>query len=242
MSSKYLNSTIDYIRLLGVIVILSLLALFVVTGDSNPWFLSSSGVILVLALINYIDLKNGTWAKFSLLLFIGMICGFLGDLFMADVISLTPISLLDGVILFGIGHVFYLLGLKDRSPLLRNSEGLIMRNLLIWIASIVGVLLLFVFTLFNPLMFEISIGLLGYGILLVTVLGFALAKWFDEFPIAFRILIFFGFFMFIFSDWLIGVHELTEPTFLSGPLVGITYIFAQLPIHLATFLGARGTE
>jgi len=91
-------------------------------------------------------------------------------------------------------------------------------------------------------MFELSIGLLGYGILLVTVLGFALTKWFDNFPIAFKITMIFGFFMFIFSDWLIGVHELTDPTFLSGPWVGITYIFAQLPIQLAALLGARGSE
>jgi len=55
-------------------------------------------------------------------------------------------------------------------------------------------------------------------------------------------LIVLGFFMFIFSDWLIGVHEMTDPSFLSGPWVGITYIFAQLPIHLSVFLGARGSE
>ncbi len=247
MSSKYLTSTLDYIRLLVVIIILSLLAVFVITSDSNPWFLSSSAVIVVLALINYIDLKGGNWGKFSLLMFIAMICGFIGDLLMASIFFITPIAILNGVILFGIGHVIYLLGLKERSPLLLNpkaSEGgrLITRNLLIWIVSIVLVLLLFFFTVFNPTMFELSIGLLGYGILLVTVLGFALTKWFDNFPIAFKITMIFGFFMFIFSDWLIGVHELTDPTFLSGPWVGITYIFAQLPIQLAALLGARGSE
>ncbi|MBA7577174.1 hypothetical protein ES708_19020 [subsurface metagenome] len=91
-------------------------------------------------------------------------------------------------------------------------------------------------------MLEISIGLLGYGILLVTVLAFALTKWFEDFPVTFRVTIFLGFFMFTFSDWLIGVHHLTDPNFLSGPWVGITYIFAQLSIHLAAFLGSRGTK
>ncbi|TFG32715.1 hypothetical protein EU528_02645 [Candidatus Thorarchaeota archaeon] len=243
MLGKYLRSTIDYIRLLVIIVILSLLAIFVFTSNSNPWFLSSSGIIVILALINYIDLRGGSWGKFSLLMFIGMICGFIGDLLMAGIFYITPIAILNGVILFGIGHVIYLVGLKDRSPLLRKKgEGLIIRNLLIWIVCIVLVLLLFFFTVFNPSALELSIGLLGYGILLVTVLGFALTKWFDEFPIAFRILIFVGFLMFIFSDWLIGVHEMTDPTFLSGPWVGITYIFAQLPIHISVFLGARASE
>jgi len=227
---------------LVVIVILSLLAIFVYTGDARPWFLSSSGMIVVLALINYIDLKGGNWGKFSLLMFIAMICGFIGDLLMNEIFYITPIAILNGVMLFGIGHVVYLLGLKDRSPLLRLEGSLITRNLLIWIVSVVLVLLLFFFTVFNPTMLELSIGLLGYGILLVTVLGFALTKWFDDFPITFRVLIFLGFFMFIFSDWLIGVHEMSDPTFLSGPWVGITYIFAQLPIHLSVFLGARGSE
>lgn len=242
MSSKYLSSTIDYIRLLVIIVILSLLALFIITSDARPWFLASSGMIVVLALINYIDLKDGNWGKFSLLMFIGMICGFIGDLLMNEIFYITPIAILNGVMLFGIGHVVYLLGLKDRSPLLQSEGSLITRNLLIWIVSIVHVLLLFFFTVFNPTMLELSIGLLVYGILLVTVLGFALTKWFDEFPIMFRVLIFLGFFMFIFSDWLIGVHEMSDPTFLSGPWVGITYIFAQLPIHLSVYLGARGSE
>ena len=95
MSSKYLSSTIDYIRLLVIIVILSLLALFVITSDARPWFLASSGMIVVLALINYIDLKDGNWGKFSLLMFIGMICGFIGDLLMNGIFYITPIAILN---------------------------------------------------------------------------------------------------------------------------------------------------
>lgn len=247
MSSKYLTSTIDYIRLLVIIVILSLLALFVITGDARPWFLVSSGMIVVLALVNYIDIKGGSWGKFSLLMFIAMIFGFIGDLLMNGIFYITPIAIINGVMFFSIGHIFYLFSLKDRSPLLlkpKDSEGgrLITRNLLIWIVCIVAVILLVFFTAFNPADIVLSAGFIGYGIVLVTVFGFSLAKWFEEYPIGFRLLIVLGFFMFIFSDWLIGVHEMTDPTFLSGPWVGITYIFAQLPIHLSVFLGARGSE
>jgi len=230
-----------------IIVILALLALFVITGDARPWFLSSSGVIVILALINYIDLKSGSWGKFSLIMFIAMIFGFIGDLLMNGIFYITPVAIINGVLFFSIGHIFYLFALKDRSPLLLNSkdsEGgrLIIRNLLIWMVCIVAVILLIFFTAFNPADMVLSTGFFVYGILLVTVFGFSLAKWFDEYPIGFRLLIVLGFFMFIFSDWLIGVHEMTDPNFLSGPWVGITYIFAQLPIHLSTFLGARRTE
>jgi hypothetical protein len=228
-------------------VVLTLLAIFVITGEERPWFLSSSGVIVILALVNYIDFKSSTWGKFSLLMFIAMIFGFIGDLLMNSIFFITPVAIINGVLFFSLGHVFYLFALKDRSPLLFNpkdSEGgrLITRNFLIWILCIVAVILLIFFTAFNPADMILSTGFFGYGILLVTVFAFSLAKWFDEYPIGFRLLVIFGFLMFIFSDWLIGVHEMTDENFLSGPWVGITYIFAQLPIHLSTYLGARETE
>jgi hypothetical protein len=247
MSSKYLATTLDYIRLLVILIILSLLVIFVITGDARPWFLSSSGVIVVLALINYIDLKSGSWGKFALLMFFAMVAGFIGDLLMNGIFYITPVAIINGVLFFSIGHIFYLVSLRERSPLLlkpKNSEGgrLITKNLIIWIICILSVILLIFFTAFNPADMILSVGFFGYGILLVSVFAFSLTKWFEEYPIGFRLLLVLGFFMFIFSDWLIGVHEMTDPSFLSGPWVGITYIFAQLPIHLSVFLGARGSE
>ena len=247
MPSKYLASTLDYLRLLVVLIVLSLLAIFVITGEARPWFLSSSGVIVVLALVNYIDLKNGSWGRFSLLMFIAMLVGFIGDVLMNGIFYITPVAIINGILFFSIGHIFYLLSLRVRFPLLlksKDSEGgrLITRNLIIWMICIVAVFLLIFFTAFNPTDMVLSAGFFGYGILLVSVFAFSLTKWSEEYPIGFRLLIVLGFFMFIFSDWLIGVHEMTDPSFLSGPWVGITYIFAQLPIHLSVFLGARGSE
>jgi len=247
VSSKYLSSNLDYIRLIVVLVVLSLLAIFVFTGEERPWFLSSSGVIVILALVNYIDLKNGNWGKFSLLMFIAMICGFIGDLLMNGIFYITPDTIINGVMLFSFGHIFYLLSLRERSPLLlkpKDSEGgrLITRNLIIWVVCIIAVILLILFTAFNPANMVLSVGFFVYGILLVSVFGFSLTKWFEDYPIGFRLMLIIGFFMFIFSDWLIGVHTMTDDTFLSGPWVGITYIFAQLPIQLSVFLGARGSE
>jgi hypothetical protein len=247
MSSKYLSSTLDYIRMLIAIIVVALLAVRVITGLDRPWFLLSSAMIVVLALINFIDLKDGSWSKFSLLMFMAMIFGFIGDLLMNSIFYITPIAIINGVMFFSLGHILYLLALRDKASFLlkpKDSPGgrLIPRNLGIWIACIIAVIFLVFFTAFDPADMVLSTGFIGYGILLVTVFGSALAKWFEEFPIGFKLLIIFGFFMFIFSDWLIGVHEMTDSTFLSGPWVAITYIFAQLSIHLSVFLGARGSE
>jgi len=103
------------------------------------------------------------------------------------------------------------------------------------------VILLFVASVFNPTMLELGFGMLGYGLLLGTVLAFAVTKWFDEFPSSFKFCVSIGFLLFLFSDWLIGVHLMTDPGFLSGPYVGLTYIFGQLLIQLSTMFGAKGT-
>jgi uncharacterized membrane protein YhhN len=250
MIEKYMKSTIDYLRVLVIIGILTLVIAFVGAGDSSPWFLLSSITIAILAFVNYIDLQredNKEWKTYALLLLAAMICGTIGDFLMAGIIYITPEPLINGILLFGIGHVFYLLGLRNRSPLLiqkRDSNGtkLITRNVTIWIICVIIILTIFYLTVFNPAMLELSIGALGYGIILVTVLAFSITKWTDQVSYSFRIAIIVGFFLFLFSDWLIAYHFFTDSTFLSGPYVGITYIIGQLLIQLSSFLGSRGSE
>jgi heme/copper-type cytochrome/quinol oxidase subunit 4 len=249
MTEKYMKSVIDYLRLLVIIGILILVSTFVLTGDSIPWFLSSSIAIAILAFVNYLDLhreKNKEWKTYAAIFLFAMICGTIGDFLMAGIIYITSEPLINGILLFGIGHVLYLIGLRNRSPLLiqkkENSDTqIIRRNLTIWILSIVVILLLFYLTVFNPTMLELSIGALGYGIILVTVLAFSITKWTGNFPFSFRLAIILGFLLFLFSDWLIAYHYFTDSTFLSGPWVGITYVFGQLLIQLTAYLGSRGT-
>jgi uncharacterized membrane protein YhhN len=247
MSNKFVSTKMDYIRILVVIVILGLEAIAAITGIGNPWFLSASIFIVILALVNYVDVRSQEWSRYALLLLVAMICGSIGDFLMAEIFYITPIPVLNGVLLFGIGHVFYLLGLRDRSNLLLRSPGqgqsrLITKNLATWLVASVLVILLFVFTVFNPTMLELGIGMLGYGLILGTVLAFAVTKWFDEFPFAYKFCVSIGFLLFLFSDWLIGVHLMTDPSFLSGPYVGLTYIVGQLLIQLSTMFGSKDIQ
>ncbi|MDF1538499.1 MAG: lysoplasmalogenase family protein [Candidatus Thorarchaeota archaeon] len=248
MFRLYVNSTIDYLRVLIVIVTLALEAIAAYTGQTMPWFLTGSIMIVALSLVNFIEHRKNSqsdWTKYALLLFVAMILCSIGDFLMAGVIYITPEPLINGVLLFGLGHVVYLFAMRSRSPLLfsKTEEGrrLKKNNLVIWFASILVLLLLFFTTLYNPTMLVISIGLLGYGILLMTVLAFTITKWFDDVPRIFPVLLIVGFCLFLFSDWLIGVHNLTEPSFLTGPWVGLTYIIGQILIHLSPWLGSRGT-
>jgi hypothetical protein len=247
MASVYLRSTIDYLRLIVILGILLLMSVFVITGDSILWFLLSSISLSILAVVNYVDIRidhdNG-WSTYALFLLIAMICGAIGDFLMAGLIYITMEPLINGILLFGIGHIFYLLGLKNRSPLLlrklnQGGRKVISRNLVTWMACVFIILILFYFTIFNPSMLELSIGALVYGILLVSVLAFSITKWDDSFSYAFRAAIIIGFFLFLFSDWLLAYHYFTDVLFLSGPYVGITYTFGQLLVQLSPFLGSR---
>jgi len=247
MTERFFKSPIDYLRLVVIIGILILVSAFIITGNSIPWFLSSSVAIALLAFVNFIDLHledNKEWKIYAVILLLAMFCGTIGDFLMAGIFYITAEPLINGILLFGIGHVFYLLGLRNRSPLLLHSKEassgrIIIKNLMVWILSVVVILIIFYLTVFNPTMIELSIGALGYGIILVSVLAFSITKWTGQFSISFRLAIILGFLLFLFSDWLLAYHYFTDPTFLSGSYVGITYAFGQLLIQLTTYFGSR---
>ncbi|MFW9889114.1 MAG: lysoplasmalogenase family protein, partial [Candidatus Thorarchaeota archaeon] len=174
MSSKFFGTPLDYIRIVVVVVILALETVAAFTGITNPWFLSASVALVILAIINYADALSSEWSRFAALFLAAMICGSIGDFLMAEIFYITPISVLNGIILFGFGHIFYLLGLRNRSNMLLRSPGtdqprLMMKNIATWLAVIVLVVILFVTTVFNPTMLELGIGMLGYGLLIGTV-------------------------------------------------------------------------
>lgn len=120
MENEYLQSGLDYLRILVILVIIALEVASAFLGD-NTWFLLSSATIIVLALVNYLDFKDKSWGRYAFLLFIAMALCFIGDLLMAGVFYITPITILNGVMLFSLGHIVYLLALREQSPLLLQT-------------------------------------------------------------------------------------------------------------------------
>jgi hypothetical protein len=246
MSSASWKTPIGILRLLlvlAILVITVLVALFVGLYSPNWIFLSGSAMVVVLAFVNFIDKReNANWSRFVLYMFIAMFICFIGDLLMAGVFYIIPgEALINGILMFAIGHVFYLLALKDRSPLLLRSESpkLITRNLIILITSILVVIVLFIFTVYNPADMIISMGIFGYGILLISVFAFSLSKLFGDYPQLFGVCLVLGFLLFFISDYIIG-YRLMHPGFLSGTdAVGVTYLLGQLTIHLSSLFGSK---
>lgn len=243
----------ETVRLIVVVIILLLLAWHIVTNATIQWnFLSMSLLLVLLAAVNLVAcyvLKEKSWTRYAILLFVAMLFGSLGDFLMAGILYITPNTLINGILGFGIGHVFYLIALRDVSPLLFRAAGstqdshgsrrLLMGNLAIWLGVVAAGVMLFFATVFNPLDLVLSIGALAYGVLLLTVLAFAVTKWFEGYPVSFRLSLLLGFLLFFLSDWTIAVRALYNPFFLSDLFIGVTYILAQLLIQVTPILIGR---
>ncbi len=249
MTQGYIKTRLGILRIIVILGILGSIALLVATEGTIPYHLLTTSVVLVfLALVNLADnrtRRDAEWAKYTTFLFFGMLLGSIGDFLMAGVFYITPEPLVNGVLAFGIGHVFYLMALRDRSPLLLSSKSsaglssrLIVRNVAIWLAGIAVVFALFFVTVYNPTDIVMSYGVLGYGILLITVVAMSLTKWFEDFPRAFALSFFLGLLLFFISDWILGIRALRDPAFLSGTIVGLTYLLGQLMIHLTPWISS----
>lgn len=253
MSDHARARLLDAVRLVLVLILLAMLAWHIVTNASIQWnFLSMSMLLVVLAAVNLIAcyaLKEKSLMHYTLFLFAAMIFGSLGDFLLAGIVYITPDTLVNGILGFGIGHVFYLIALRNVSPLLLRASGsrldshgsrrLLVRNLAIWLGVVAAGVMLFFATVFNPADTVLSIGALGYGVLLFTVLAFAVTKWFEGFPVSFRLSLLLGFLLFFLSDWTIAVRALRNPFFLNDLFVGVTYILAQLLIQVTPILIGR---
>ncbi len=245
-------NVLQYLQLLMFIVILALIGIQIVPGWGNlTIFLFSSIVVVVYAFINLVSIRTeppddtrNFWVKYATLLFIAMVFGSIGDFAMPGILLVpTETPLLNGILFFGIGHILYLIALRSLSPLLlkpREGIAISFRNLFVWILFIIFVLLAFMLTVFDPSQQVLSIGALGYGIILISAVAFAFAKWFDDYPKLYSLSLFLGFVFFFISDWVIAIRNFTDPSFFSGTsFVGVTYLVGQLLIHSAVLIGYR---
>ncbi|NHJ12213.1 MAG: hypothetical protein EAX95_00980 [Candidatus Thorarchaeota archaeon] len=243
------RTTLRYLHIALMVIIVASTLFQAVTGGSLDVFLPTSLLLVVYSVINLLychvnsqDARIGSWRYYATLLLIAMIFGSIGDFAMPGLLLFpTTTALINGIIFFGIGHLFYLLALRNRSPLFfekKETRRIRMNNAIIWILSIVAVIVLFQLTIYNPADQVMSIGALGYGILLVTALAFAMTKWFDEYPVPFKLALVFGFLFFFISDWAIAFRYFQDPSFMSGTaFVGVTYLIGQLLLQSSTLLG-----
>jgi hypothetical protein len=241
-----LKTPLGIVRIIIILIVLATIIMVqIFTGLYSPnWiFLFGSSMIVFLALVNFLEGKDDEkWSRFLLLMFIAMLVCSLADLLMAGVFAILPVdSLINGVLFFLLGHVIYILALRNISPLLFRSESprLITRNLLIWIVGIAIVFILFFFTLFNPTDMVISIGLFGYGIFLSSSLLFSITKHFDDFPQLFSLCLIIGFLLFFVSDYILGLSILQGISFSGVEAVGVTYLLGQLIIHLSPMFKSK---
>ncbi len=241
-----------YLQYILVIIIVSLIAYHTVTaGTTLDIFLTASLLLILYSLVNllYVQYSDAermvSWRRYSVLLLLAMIFGSLGDFAMPGIFLLpTDIAFINGILYFAIGHVFYLLALKKSSPLLFDTRmeyrSLKRNNLIVWIVSIIIVIILFQLTVYNPSDQIVSIGAFGYGILLVSALAFAITKWFDEYPLYFKVALILGFSLFFISDWVLGIRYLGDSSLMSGTaFVGVTYAIGQLLIQSSVLFGLK---
>jgi len=233
------------IVIVTILVIIVLLQAFTGVWSGPNWtFLIGSAFIVLLSFINFVDMRaDPYWSRFVLLMFLAMFLCFIADLLMAGVFYIIPgESLINGVLFFIMGHVFYISALRNRSPLFLRSESprLITRNLAIWVVGVIVVFVLVFFTLYNPADMIYSIGFFVYGIFLVSSLVFSITKWFEDFPQLFSLCLIIGFVFFFISDYILGYKILIDSAVLSGiEAVGITYLLGQMIIHLSPLFGSE---
>lgn len=216
-------------------------------------FLTVSILIAFLAFFNYIIAiyyEQERWQRYTLLIFIAMIFGSLGDFLLGGFVTFFIDPLILGTVAFAIGQVFYLLAMRNLSPLLirtnssskdvtSKSRTLVVRNFIIWLAFILFGIALFIITVFNPSELEISIGALCYGLLFLSVISFALTKFFDDYPILFPVALFIGLLLFFISDYVLIIKRLTTPILYASLIITVTYIIGQFLIHLTPLLVSK---
>ncbi|MFX1319348.1 MAG: lysoplasmalogenase family protein [Promethearchaeota archaeon] len=235
-----------YLVFRGLFVVLGIGDLFLLQRG----FLSVSILLSIFALINYLIARRydpAQWKRYTLWLLIAMILGTLGDFLLADVLPVLIDTFIIGVLAFALGQVFYLVALRQLSPLLinpssaatesgRTSSRLNLRNLIIWLGFIIVCVALFMLFLFNPALLELSIGGLIYFLLFASVLAFAITKFFDNYPLLFKASLVLGFALFYISDVILVWNRFNFPLFFASLFISITYLLGQFFVQLTPLL------
>lgn len=191
--------------------------------------LPQSFALIGVALVVWLAAARETPLNSMALFFaLGIACGFLGDLFMANVFNQEQ-HVLFGMAAFALGHVFYMLGFREIAlhfgyhDLGRYALGLVLMwalALVIWFALIR-----------RPEGDAMQYAALAYALFLASMAGYALGLALQQgafWPLAV------GAILFLLSDTLIGARLFAGQRFAySGDVIWTTYIAAQVLIVTA---------
>ena len=239
-----------YFAFRGLYVLFGLGDLFFVQW----FFLTVSILISMLAFINYYIARkfdSDLWKQYTLWLLIAMLFGTLGDFLLAGVLPIAMDTFIFGVLAFTFGQVFYLIALRQLSPLIFNTVSstepavksrIVLRNLVIWVVFIIGCAAGYMLFLFDPAILELSIGGLIYFLLFSSVLAFALTKLFDRYPLPLTGSLFVGFLLFYISDLVLVYNRFKTPILFAGLIISITYLLGQLLVQLTPILKANNSQ
>ncbi|MHA2209937.1 MAG: lysoplasmalogenase family protein [Candidatus Thorarchaeota archaeon] len=250
---------VSLLRIIVIVILLAIVGIFSVTyflfgGADQLYIRLASSILVVLAALNLISARfrqDGRWMAYSLFFAMAMLFGSIGDFMMAGLISLTPDAFINGVIFFGIGNAFYILGLRTISPLIlkrpeieisapeRPGLKLILGNLILLLLVVTGTAVAYVFTTVNPYDPFLGLAALSCAVLLASAVAFAWGKFVEEFPLPFKLVIALGFPIFLFSSWVAGVRSIASSDFLDSFIVGLTYVVGLLLIHLSPAVAAE---
>ncbi len=173
-------------------------------------------------------------SRYSFLIAIGMTLGFLGDLYMADLIPWPRPHVLGGMGSFGLGHVAYISGLLGyaRANQIIGSERWL--SWLVWllIAAVIWYVLIYRGAEPNQRT-VLHTAALPYALLLASTVGVSMGiAWSAPAMWLFTM----GAMLFLFSDLLIAVDLFNHKQFyLMGDVIWLTYGPAQLLIIMTTY-------
>ncbi|MHA2141725.1 MAG: lysoplasmalogenase family protein [Candidatus Thorarchaeota archaeon] len=253
MTNSSQERIVSLVRIIVIVILIAIMGIFSVTyilygGADQVYIRLSSSTLVVLAALNLASVRfrqDAKWMAYTLLFAIAMLFGSIGDFMMAGLYYLTPDAFINGVIFFGIGNLFYILGLGTISPLLsqrptteisapeRPGRKPILRNLILLLLVVGATAAAYLLTSVNPFDPFLGLAALSCAILLASAVAFAWGKFFEDFPLQFKLVIALGFPIFLFSNWVASVRYIASSDFLDSFIVGLTYVIGLLLIHLS---------
>lgn len=181
--------------------------------------MASSATLVVIAWLEYAFTRQSPLGSYALLIAVGMSLGFLGDLFLAEVIAI-PQPVLGGIAAFGLGHVAYLLavlGLADQYQL--NAQASRWGMLALWL--LIGLVGWYVLVMRGQRPTGLHWAALPYALLLASVAGLFTGVALQAPVLAPAAL---GAVLFLASDLILASQLFAKRTFpLIGDVIWLTY-------------------